>query len=153
MEIERKFLCTKLPDLSGHTPIHTERYYLPSLLSQEKRIQKKNNIYELEELNDNSKLSRTTDKKEIDIEEYEKLKRESVGPIIRDSYNLLDDPKITIQIYQGDFKGLIRIEVEFESEEEANSFEPLNWFGEEITESPLGRDSKLIKLSHEEFEK
>lgn len=154
MEIERKFLCRNLPDLNNYTPIHTERYYLTSLPGQERRIQKKNEKYELEELKEDSSLSRSVDRREIAVEDFEKLKQGSEGrPIIRDSYHISDNPKISIQIYQGEFKGLIRVEVEFKSEAEARTFEPSTWFGEEITESPLGRDSKLVKLSEEEFKK
>ena len=60
-------------------------------------------------------------------------------------------PEISLKIYHGDYEGLVRIEVEFEHEELARQFVSPPWFGEEITDSPLGKDSKLITLSPEEF--
>jgi hypothetical protein len=42
--------------------------------------------------------------------------------------------------------------VKFSSEGDAKSFEPLDWFGREITNSPLGKDRALINLSEEEFD-
>lgn len=42
-------------------------------------------------------------------------------------------------------------EVEFSSEDEAKKYKPLDWFGEEITDSPLRKDKKLSQLSSKEF--
>lgn len=55
------------------------------------------------------------------------------------------NPKITLQIYQGELNGLIRAEVEFESTEEANEFIPLLWMGKEITGLDIARDSTNLK--------
>ena len=42
---------------------------------------------------------------------------------------------------------------EFTSKENANKFTPPSWMGEEITDTPLGRDSRLLDLTEEEFKK
>ncbi|HLC32946.1 MAG TPA: hypothetical protein VJJ82_03905 [Candidatus Nanoarchaeia archaeon] len=55
-------------------------------------------------------------------------------------------------MYHDKYEGLIRAGVEFKTLEEANKFTPLAWFGKEITENPLGRDSRLLDISTKEFE-
>lgn len=44
-----------------------------------------------------------------------------------------------------------KIEVEFGSEDEARAFQVPDWYGEEITDSMISRDSKLLDLNDEEF--
>ena len=53
--------------------------------------------------------------------------------------------------YYGDYIGLIRIEVKLNSEDDVLNYIPLDWFGKEITDSPLAFDSYLINLSKKEF--
>ena len=87
----------------------------------------------------------------INKSEFEKYKIKSIKSIIRESYLLLDFPNISIKEYDNDFKGLIRVEVKFDTLDEMKAFKPLNWFGNEITKSPLAFDAKLIHLNHNEF--
>ena len=47
----------------------------------------------------------------------------------------------------------MRAEIEFKSEYEAQNFKPFDWMGREITNTMLGKDSKLVQLSKEEFKK
>lgn len=151
MEIERKWFVKTLPDLSGLTPVSYERYFLFIGDTVEVRIQKKGNKFEFERKSQISKLTREEQKFEITEEEYETFKLFSNKSLIRDSYIYQKDPEISIKVYKGDHEGLVRAEVEFESEDEAQRFIPLDWFGKEITESPIGRDKSLISLSNEEF--
>jgi len=150
-EIERKFLAKSLPDLSGKKCISYERYFLKIESDFEKRVQKKGDKYEKERKFKTSDLSRETEKQEISKEDFDALKKSASKSIIRDSYKILDTPNITIKIYHGDYEGLVRVEVEFSSEEEAKNFQPYDWMGEEITHTVLGKDSKLIQLSKKEF--
>ena len=152
-EIERKFLVKTLPDLSNLKPIRYERHYLNKDTGLEKRIQKKGDNYELEELQSELGLSRVKFKKEITLKEFEQLKKQAREAIIRDSYQISDNPQVSIKIYHGRFEGLIRVEVEFSSEEQAKDFQPLQWFGLEITDTPLARDSSLLGLSNEHLKK
>lgn len=152
-EIERKFFVKELPDLSSLEAIHYERYYLENTNGKETRISKINNSYIYEEKTEISKLERTTNKKEITPEEFENLKQEASEGIVRDSYKISDEPDITLKIYYGRFKGLIRAEVEFDSGKEAKSFRPPSWIGDEMTELPIARDGELINLTDQEFRK
>ncbi len=87
--------------------------------------------------------------KEITKEEFDDLKQNASEAIIRDRYNISSNPDIAIQVYHGKFEGLIRVEVEFETQEKAMSFQPLDWMGEEMTGLPIARDSKLLDLTSE----
>lgn len=153
MEIERKWLVKNLPDLAGLTPITYERYFLYIGNNIEIRIQRKGDRYQFERKSQVGKLSREEQVFDITEGEFNTLKRQSLKAILRDSYLIQEYPQITLKIYKGDYEGLIRAEVEFESEEEAEKFVPLDWFGKEITETPLGRDKLLISLSDDEFKK
>jgi CYTH domain-containing protein len=149
MEIERKFLVKKLPDLSGIKPAHFERYYLVVSNGIEERIQKVNDRYIFEKKIAVNKLTRSTETKQLTQAEFEKLKGESAKVIIRDSYVL--SPGLSIKIYHGDYKGLVRAEVEFASLKEAAAYAPEPWMGKEITDSALGRDSRLLNLDRDSF--
>ncbi len=151
MEIERKFLVKELPDLSGLHRIRFERYYLSISDTIEERIQKTNKGYSYEKKVAIDNLSRSTEKKEISEGEFEKLKSSSSSAIIRDSYAL--STNVSIKIYRGTYEGLVRVEVEFSSKDEADSYIPETWMGHEITNSPLGRDSRLLKLDADTFSK
>lgn len=150
MEIERKFLIKKLPDISGITPIRYERYFLKNEDGIEERVQKKGNKYEYESKRLISELERTRDKKEISEEEFEKLKLKGGEAIIRDGYAL--DDRVSIKIYHGRFAGLKRAEIEFGTVEEAKEYQPESWMGKEITATPLAKDSTLLRLSPAEFQ-
>ena len=151
-EIERKFLIESMPDLGNIKPQIYERHFLSRNPSSEIRIQKKGEKYEFERKEKINNLMSKKDKFEITKEKFFKLKENSKGIISRESYLLSKNPEISIKIYHGKFEGLKRVEVEFENEVEAHEFKPLVWFGKEITDSPLGSDSKLADLSKIEFE-
>lgn len=151
MEIERKFLIKEMPDLYGRTPLRYERYYLRVEPGYEERIQRVGDAYEREVKVARSELERTTDKTPITEEEFNTLQSQAQSAIIRDSYLVSENPEVTIKIYHGVYGGLARAEVEFSSVEEAKAYTPEDWMGEDITESPLGKDSKLVGLSQEEF--
>ena len=91
-----------------------------------------------------ARLALVGGKKEITENEFNNLKSRAYGSTIRDTYLLSENPKITLQIYQGQFKGLIRAEVEFNSIEEADTFIPLSWMGKEITGLDIARDSTIL---------
>lgn len=152
-EIERKFFVRQLPSLEGIEPLQYERYILSNSDGKEVRIQKVNDTYTYEEKNEISDLERSRSKKEIAKEVFDSLKTGSNYKIMRVRYNISSNPDVAIQIYQGEFEGLIRAEVEFSSREEADSFKPFNWMGREMTDLPIARDATLVKLSQEEFKR
>ena len=92
-------------------------------------------------------------KRDILENEFLNLKEKAYSEIIRDSYLLLEDSRISIKKYLGKYKGLYRVEVTFTSIEEENMYIKDSWMGQEITNSPLAFDIYLSKLSVEEFKK
>lgn len=152
LEIERKWFVQTLPDLQGLKPWHDERFYLYSDEKRSIRFQKREQLFELERMDSISTLSRKQEKMMISEAEFVALQKIAKGPLARDSYLLQEQPQITVKLYRGAFYGLIRAEVEFLSEEQAQQFIPLPWFAHEIDGScPLGRDSILVNLTQIEF--
>ncbi len=147
-EIERKWILSKLPDVSNQVSIPYERHFLFIGEGIEVRIQKKGDKYEFERKVESNNLTRTGEKFEITEAEFNHFKQYAVGSIERESYIV---EGISVKVYKGKHSGLIRAEVEFSSEEEAKRFKPLDWFGEEITDSPIGKDKILSQLGSEEF--
>lgn len=152
-EIERKFLIKELPNLSNCEIIRYERYFLFRNQNIEIRIQKKGEKYEFERKENVNSLSTKKKKFEITKEEFDEFKKGSTQAIIRKSYKISNVPNITIKIYEWKYKGLKRVEVEFENEQNAQDFNPLSWFWNEITDSILWRDSKILDLSEYEINK
>lgn len=150
--ITRKFLVKYLPNLADIKKEVYERYYLyiggPTVV----RVQKIDDKYELERKVNESDLVRQGETIQITQEEFDGLKTLAKQKIIRDSYLIQENPKIVIRIYQGDYAGLKRIEVNFKNVEESKNFTPLDWFGKEITNSALAQDGRLLRLKKEEFQ-
>lgn len=147
-EIERKWIVKTLPPITDQTPLLYERHFLFNANGIEIRIQKKGDVFEFERKVEVSDLTREGQKFTISPAEFESLKKHSIGSIIRESF-VIDD--ISVKVYKGLFSGLIRAEVEFNNEHEAQEFIPPVWFGEEITHSVLGKDKKLMMISETEF--
>lgn len=145
-KLTKRFITSSLDNLNLSMPIRYERYYISDTL----RIQKKGNTYEKEILNENNTVIL---KENISKSEFLSLKENAYSKIIRDSYLYLDDKRISIKKYLGDYQGLYRVEVTFTNKKEENSYQKETWMGQEITKSPLAFDKDLSKLSKEEFKK
>lgn len=132
MEIERKFLVKYLPDLTNSKKIIIEQAYLN--LNPEIRIRKENDKY-FYTTKSSGDLVRRESNKEIDSLTYYKLKENIIGNIINKTRYLINynNYLLEIDIYEGFLEGLIVVEVEFETEEEAHLFEIPMFFGREIT--------------------
>lgn len=150
-EIEKKYLVKQMPNLKNIKPIRYERYYINDNIDNQIRVQKKADKFILETKTKISDMECKKEKQEITEKEFLKLIKDCKKVIIRDSYLINEKPNITIKIYQGTYKGLIRAEVEFNNEYEYNNFEIPGWFGKDITNTELGMDARLIKLDREDF--
>ena len=148
MEIERQWLFDKMPERFYFCHKDMEQSYLN--LEPEVRLRKETSkpIFELVfepymiywiTIKGNGDLIREEINKEITKEEYEALKR--IGGITEDKVIR----KTHWETYIGKYKLELNIvdkgtenefcygEIEFGSEEEALAFEPLDWFGKEVT--------------------
>ncbi|MEI6462409.1 MAG: hypothetical protein WCO33_01925 [bacterium] len=153
MEIERKWLVAKLPNLDSLPMESFERYFIYTSDTVEIRVQKRNEIYELERKSQVNNISRSKQIITISAQEFDFFKALSKKSIIRDSYIFNEYPEISIKIYHGEYEGLARVEVEFVTEEEAQNFFPFDWFGAEITNATIGRDKTLVELNEDRFKK
>ncbi len=135
MEIERKFLITKLPDDLNSYPYHIiEQGYLntdPVL-----RVRRQDDEYYLT-YKGKGFLAREEYNLPLTREAYDHLVAKADGNIIRKKRYLIpisdSDLTIELDIFEDPFSPLIIAEVEFTSIEEAESFTPPAWFKEDVT--------------------
>ena len=122
MEIERKYLIHKLPD---HLEAYPHRTLEQAYLCTEPvvRVRRDADDYIL-----------TYKSKGLMMREEHNL------PLTEDAYCHLT---IELDVFAGNLAPLLLAEVEFSSEEEANSFTPPDWFGEDVTFSSKYHNSTL----------
>jgi CYTH domain-containing protein len=161
MEIERKYLITtsQLTSFVQDTSQFAleTRYYLFCEDDNELRFTKRGDdnftLDRMQLIQDESDEYFVRKKERIVIPEVEfKALIKLVGdqqPMQRLHYKYND--QIELKVYQGRHEGLIRVEVEFASIEDANNYTPDFEFVAEITNTPLGRDVSLAKLEGEQF--
>lgn len=143
MEIERKFLVEKLPDLSGAAEIQMEQRYLS--VDPVLRIRKAGNRY-IFTYKSGMGMVRQEEEFDISEEDYMKLCEKTVGnPVVKTRYvmELPDHHHAEIDVYHQQHDGLLVVETEFGSEEEANAFVPPAWFGMEVTDDPSYTNAML----------
>jgi len=146
MEIERKFLIKQLPDNLSSYPYHIiEQAYLCT--APVVRIRKQDDNYYLT-YKSKGFLSREEYNLPLTEEAYKHLKEKADGIVLTKKRYLIpleNDLKIELDLFQAPYEGLKLAEVEFHSEEEANSFTPPSWFGEDVTYSTQYQNSNLSK--------
>lgn len=149
MEIERKFLLNCLPlNIDKFDWCEIEQAYIS--YDPEIRIRRKNCSYYLTKKG-NGELIRTEIEKEIDDQMYYLLldyyKENNV--IKKKRYYVPLSAKLTaeVDIYEEQLEGLNIVEVEFDTEEEAETFVVPNWFGEEVTYIKEYKNANLSKKS------
>lgn len=152
MEIERKFLIKELPDNLSSYP-HDELCQAYVSTSPVIRVRKKNNEYILT-IKSSGMLSRQEMEMAIDEAAFLNLKGKKEGIIIektRYKIPLNGGLLIELDLFHDVYEGFCMAEVEFESEEQANTFCPPSWFGEEVTYDSRFFNSKLCKNTEEEI--
>ena len=146
MEIERKYLVSRLPDHLDSYPCRIiEQGYLNT--DPVVRIRRDNNKYELT-YKSKGFMSRMEYNLPLNQESYEHLLSKIDGRLIKKKrYMIPLSGRLTaeLDIFEGELAPLILVEVEFSSEEEANSFLPPEWFGEDVTFSGKYHNSQLSK--------
>ena len=136
MEIERKFLVKEIPDkreLEKYTCLSIEQGYLcrkPVI-----RIRKQEKEYCLT-YKGQGFMAREEYNLPLNLEAYKHLKTKIDGKIITKKRYIIpieNGLKVELDIFEGFHKGKILAEVEFPDEETAVNFQPLSWFGEDVT--------------------
>lgn len=143
MEIERKFLIKELPDLSKYESNHITQGYLCT--NPVVRVREDGDKYYLT-YKGKGLMAREEANLPLTKEAFEHLVEKSDGKIIRKTRYLIPFTPYTIEldVFEGDHAPLIMAEVEFPSIEEANTFIPPEWFGEDVTEDRKYHNSNMI---------
>ena len=148
MEIERKYLVDKLP-------AHMEQYPC-RIISQGYlntypvvRIRRDNDKYEL-----TYKSKGFMERQEYNLpltrEAYEHLLTKIDGYMIRKKRYMIPlkcGLTAELDVFEEQLAPLLLVEVEFQSEEDALSFVPPSWFGEDVTFSGEYHNSRLAGMA------
>ncbi|RDU22679.1 CYTH domain-containing protein [Anaerosacchariphilus polymeriproducens] len=149
MEIERKFLINQLPsNLNQYEALTIEQGYLCT--DPVVRIRQQNNDYFLT-YKSKGFLSREEVNLPLTKEAYLHLRKKADGHMISKTRYLIPieaSLKIELDIFHGIHEPLILAEIEFETEQQANSFSPPSWFGEDVTYSSQYHNSTLSKKNN-----
>lgn len=146
MEIERKYLIHNLPEnLETYPRKKIEQAYLCT--RPVVRIRKQDEDYFLT-YKGGGMMVREEYNLPLNKEAYEHLKEKADGIILSKTRYLIpleNDLTIELDIFDSPYENLWLAEVEFSSEEEANTFIPPEWFGEDVTFSSAYHNSVLSK--------
>lgn len=138
-EVERKFLVAELPSgLEQYPSKEIEQLYVS--ITPEVRARRSNDDYFI-----TAKSGKGLSRKEVELaisqEEYEALCLKVLGNVISKTRYLLaigdglvvKQDTAELDVFKDALTGLYLVEVEFKSEEDAERFVPLHWFGAEVT--------------------
>lgn len=151
MEIERKFLVSKIPEnLEQYKCRLIEQGYLST--KPVVRVRRDNEDYYLT-YKGGGKMAREEYNLPLTKESYDHLISKADGNIIsKKRYEIPDEMGYTIEldIFEGCFEGTILAEVEFPSIEEANSYTVPDWFIEDVTMDGKYHNSNMSKIKFDE---
>lgn len=147
MEIERKYLLRNLPEhLESYPYKQIEQGYLNT--EPVVRIRRSDDTYTLT-YKGKGLMVREEYNLPLNAESFAHLKEKIDGRLIKKRRYLIpldDSHTIELDIFESDLAPLQLAEVEFATEEEANSFVPPAWFGEDVTFSTKYHNSTLSRL-------
>lgn len=146
MEIERKFIPKKLPDdLQIRKSISITQAYLCT--DPVVRIRKEGDTFTLT-YKGRGLFSREEHNLPLTEQAFYHLLKKCDGTVIQKTRyrapvkhcpNLIEE----LDVFDGAFKGLVVLEVEFPSVEIAEHFMPPAWYGEEVTLNPAYQNASL----------
>ena len=145
MEIERKYLVTVPPaDYQTWEAIHMEQAYLCT--APVVRVRKENEEYFLT-YKSKGLLAREEYNLPLTREAYEHLLAKADGIVITKARYKKPiegtDLVMELDVFSGEYEGLMLVEVEFSTIEDAERFTPPSWFGEDVTLSGEYQNSRL----------
>ncbi len=148
MEIEKKFIPKEIPkDLTQFEHHKIEQAYLNT--APVVRIRKQDDEYYLT-YKGGGMMAREEYNLPLNAESYQHLQKKADGNIITKTRYLIpiNDGNLTaeLDIFEDKFSGMLLVEVEFDSVEQADAFQKPDWFGEEVTHDKMYHNSYLSKL-------
>ena len=161
-EIEKKFLVNHLPErfyAYDHTELEQAYISFGDGGESEKRVRLmrsgKSERYFYTEKSDGT-LSRDEYELEITKKEYRSLCGSIISKFVKKARYYIPVSRgllmAELDVYHGELTGLVTVEVEFSSLEEAESFSPPTWFGEDITEDKRYKNKNLARNGKPETE-
>lgn len=142
-EIERKFLVKEIPDLSNAVRKEVRQGYMVADEEREERVRDDGQYWHTKKAG--SGRSRDEDEQEIDEAAFDVLWDVTEGQRVYKTRFTLD--QVEVDVYHRNLEGLVTAEVEFGSDAEADAFEPLPWFGREITDDARFKNKRLKDLT------
>jgi CYTH domain-containing protein len=147
VEIERKFLVREFPrdrERAGSTRIE-QGYIAVAEDGTEVRIRRRDGAAVLT-VKGSGGRSRLEEEFEIDADRFGRLWPLTEGRRLEKTRHLIPAGAgltIELDVYSGALAGLMVAEVEFDSEEAADTFEPPDWFGPEVTDDVRFKNQRL----------
>ena len=146
-EVERKFLVSKLPELTAMKSEEILQGYISTASDcAEVRVRQKGSKY-FQTIKSDGGLKRSEIEIEILKEQFDSLWTATEGRRLKKTRYEIPYEGLTIEmdVYDGDLAGLVVAEVEFASEDESALFTPPTWFGQEVTNDRAFRNKSLAK--------
>lgn len=144
-EVERKWLVTELPDLSGLRGKDVIQGYIAVTSDgTEVRVRQKAGKY-FQTIKSDGGLVRSEIEIELTKPQFEILWQATAGRRLEKTrYEIgLDGAKIELDVYKGALTGLIVAEVEFPTVRHSENFVQPAWFGQEVTEDKRYKNKNL----------
>ncbi len=154
MEIERKFLVKRMPQDLDQYPCHQiEQGYLCT--DPVVRIRRQDHEYFLT-YKSSGLMARQEYNLDLNETAYVHLREKIDGNLItKKRYCIPLNSFLTVEldVFEGAFSGVILAEVEFATVDEAQRFDPPEWFGQEVTWSPKYHNSTLSQADPMDYKK
>lgn len=150
IEIERKFLVKEIPaNLDAYKKIEIIQGYLNT--NPVVRVRKENDEYVLT-YKGSGLLAHSEYNLPLNMESFDSLIKKCDGIIIsktRYKIPIQSGFVAELDIFKNNLSGLVLVEVEFDSVDDANAFTPPNWFGEDVTSDKHFHNSYISKYGFE----
>lgn len=148
VEIERKFLVNTIPETLNdyeHQEIR-QGYLVVGKDGSEARARERSGVYSLT-VKSKGELSRGEYEIPIYAKDFDTLWPATEGKRVEKTRFSIPYGEFTIEldIYYGELTGLVTAEVEFENENDANSFNVPEWFGNDVTNNKSFKNQQLAE--------
>ena len=151
MEIERKYLLKELPKLENYEYHKIEQAYLCT--GPVVRVRREDDNYYMT-YKGGGMMAREEYNLPLNKEAYEHLLKKADGNMISKTRYLIpleqDGLIAEVDVFEPPFEPLVLAEVEFVSEEQANTFLPPEWFGEDVTFDGKYHNSYMSRMIFED---
>ncbi len=146
MEVERKFLVTSPPPgLSGHPATQIRQGYVAVAEGGDELRVRDRDGKRLVTIKHGSGLVRGEVETEVSPALFDALWALTAGRRLEKTRHLVPLGTLVaeLDVFAGDLAGLLMVEVEFPSADDALAFEPPPWFGPDVTDDPRYRNQVL----------